>query len=234
MVTQSPPAAPPPAQPRPASPRPDDHITGAPGSGMVQLRLISMGLAAIICAGIVYVAVTGKFSAVSDIFKDVTAIKAEVELEEPPPPPPPPPDRPPPPPPPMMSPPNPNVEAPPTPTPLPVTLDPPPPPAPAAPPAPAVITNPRWIERPSGQDFADLYPRRAAQAEREGRVVLDCVVAANGRISCTVASEEPEGWGFGEASLRASRRFRIAPQLEDGRPSEGGRLRVPMRWQLGN
>ncbi|MGE0046305.1 MAG: hypothetical protein AB7T08_11150, partial [Hyphomonadaceae bacterium] len=64
---------------------------------MVRLRLISMGLAATICIGIVYLAVTQRFSAITDLFEDQEAIKVEIEEKEkpPPPPPPPPPDRPP-------------------------------------------------------------------------------------------------------------------------------------------
>jgi len=106
-----------------------------------------------------------------------------------------------------------------------------PPPPPAAP--PAIITNPRWIERPTGQDFADLYPRIAAVSEMEGRVVLDCTVNASSRLDCSVVSEDPPGFGFGEASLRAATRFRLAPMLEDGRPVDGARIRIPMRWRLG-
>lgn len=96
----------------------------------------------------------------------------------------------------------------------------------------AVISNPQWIERPRGADLVELYPARAVRAGREGRVVLDCIVRADGRVQCSVESEDPPGFGFGEASLRASRLFRMSPQLEDGKPSEGGRVRVPITWQL--
>ena len=67
---------------------------------MVGLRLISMSLAAIICLGIVYMALTQRFSAITDLFEDQDAVKVEIEQEEKPPPPPPPPPEPPPPPPP--------------------------------------------------------------------------------------------------------------------------------------
>lgn len=70
--------------------------------------------------------------------------------------------------------------------------------------APPVITQPRWLERPNGGDFARHYPRRAIERNREGRVVLDCTVAATGRLACAVASEEPSGWGFGAAAVEIS------------------------------
>lgn len=195
---------------------------------MVRLRLVSLVLAGIICFGIAYLAFTGKFRAVTDLFDDDDAVKVEIEeKQKPPPPPPPPPDRPPPPPPPEQRVPPPDLSAPPTPTPIPTAVDPPP-----APPTPSVITNPTWLERPNARDFERYYPPRALERNQEGRVSLDCIVAADGRISCTVTSEDPTGWGFGEAALRISRHFRMAPATRDGVPTSGGRVRVPIRFNL--
>ncbi|MFZ2029344.1 MAG: energy transducer TonB [Vitreimonas sp.] len=194
---------------------------------MVRLRLISLVLAAIICAGIAYLAFTGKFSAVTDMFQDRNAVKVVVEAKRPPPPPPPPPNRPPPPPPPEQRVPPPDLSAPPTPTPLPVAVDPPP-----APPSP-ILTGMVWLQRPSTQDFNRFYPSRASDRGQEGRVILNCTVAASGRITCGVSSEDPEGWGFGEAALRISQSFRAAAQTSDGRATSGGQVRVPITFRLG-
>ena len=109
---------------------------------------------------------------------------------------------------------------------------PPPPPAPPPPQAPAVISNPTWIERPNASDFTRYYPPRALSDGQGGRVLLSCVVGATGRIECSVASEDPSGYGFGQAALRISRHFRMSPRLEDGRPTEGGRVRVPISFQV--
>ncbi len=106
---------------------------------MIGLRLISLGLAATVCLALVYMAVTQRFSAITDLFEDQDAVKVEIEEEEKPPPPPPP-DRPPPPPPPEQRVPPPDLSAPPTPTPIPIAVDPPP-----APPTPSTITNPESI-----------------------------------------------------------------------------------------
>src|SRR5262245_9193093 len=194
---------------------------------MLNLRLISLSLAASICLLIVWMALTQKFSAIADLFEDTDAVKVEIEQKEKPPPPPPPPDRPPPPPPPEQRVPPPDLSAPPTPTPIPVAVDPPP-----APPSP-VLTGMVWLQRPSGQDFNRYYPPRAMEREQEGRVVLDCLVDAGGRISCSVISEDPTGWGFGDAAVRISRNFRAAAQTSDGRPTSGGRTRVPITFRLG-
>jgi protein TonB len=193
---------------------------------MMRLRLITMSLAVIVCIGVVYMALTQRFSAITDLFDDGEAVKVEIEEKEEKPPPPPPPDRPPPPPPPEQRVPPPNFDAPPTPTPIPVAVDPPP-----APPTPSVITNPTWLRRPNGRDYERYYPARALERGQGGRVILDCVVAADGRINCAVASEDPPGWSFGEAAVRISRSFQMSPRLENGAATEGGRVRVPIVFQ---
>ena len=111
---------------------------------------------------------------------------------------------------------------------IPVAVDPPP-----APPNAAAITGVNWVRRPTAQDFARHYPHDALRHNIEGRVMRDCIVGADGRLSCTVISEDPPGHGFGEASLRIAREFRMAPQTNDGRSTEGGRARVPISWRLG-
>lgn len=124
---------------------------------------------------------------------------------------------------------------------LPVTFDPLPatvattvalgPPGPAVAPAP-VITNPVWLSRPGAREFERFYPERARERGRDGRVTLDCVVAANGAIACAVARETPEGWGFGAAALKIAPAFRLAPRMEDGRPTEGGTVRVDIAFNI--
>lgn len=111
--------------------------------------------------------------------------------------------------------------------PIPVAIDPPP-----APPSLSVLTGLIWLEQPDGHDFLRLYPSRAQREHVEGRVTLDCLVNAGGRLSCTVVSEEPREYGFGEATLQISREFRLAPQTRDGVPTAGGRVRRTIRWVL--
>jgi protein TonB len=102
-------------------------------------------------------------------------------------------------------------------------------PAPAAP-VRRRIVGPRWLARPGGRDFAKHYPERALQRGLGADVVLECQVAASGRLSCAVVSESPPSWGFGAAALKISQEFQMAPQLTDGQPTEGGVVRVPIRF----
>jgi periplasmic protein TonB len=76
----------------------------------------------------------------------------------------------------------------------------------------------------------DYYPEAQLMRGQGGRVTLVCTVAKNGSIDCVVVDETPQGKGFGTAAIRASKRFRIAPATENGVPTEGGKIRVPIRF----
>lgn len=112
--------------------------------------------------------------------------------------------------------------------PIPMAVDPPPPP-----PASSFITNMRWLETPSAPDFHRYYPAAALQAGMDARVVLDCIIGDNGRLACTIMSEDPIGHGFDIATLQVSRLFRAAPENQDGASTAGRRLRLPIRWVSG-
>ena len=112
--------------------------------------------------------------------------------------------------------------------PIPVAIDPP-----TAPPAAAVLINVVWLEQPDARDFARLYPDRAEQETVSGRATMECIVAIDGRLNCRITSEDPLGYGFGDATLNISREFRLAPETSDGQPTAGGRIRRTIRWVIG-
>jgi len=97
---------------------------------------------------------------------------------------------------------------------------------------PASLTGIIWLERPTAPDFARHYPPRALEQRIEARVELDCTSAADGRLSCSVASEEPKGWEFGDATLRLASLFRLAPTTRTGEASAGRSLRLPVMWRI--
>lgn len=88
-----------------------------------------------------------------------------------------------------------------------------------------------WIRPPNARDFARFYPHRALDQGRSGRVVLDCVAQPNGMLDCSVASENPPGYGFGQAAVGISRQVRIQPTMPDGRSVAGGHLRLPLTFR---
>jgi hypothetical protein len=48
---------------------------------------------------------------------------------------------------------------------------------------------------------------------------VDCRIAFDGRLACSVASETPSAWGFGGAALSLAEVMRAAPRMSDGGPS---------------
>ncbi|MFZ0268069.1 TonB family protein [Caulobacter sp.] len=80
-------------------------------------------------------------------------------------------------------------------------------------PAPAPRYRPDWLRKPSGEDMAWAYPKRAEREEVGGKAVLHCLVAPDGGLThCQVASEAPADYGFGAAALA------LAPQFQMTRP----------------
>lgn len=94
----------------------------------------------------------------------------------------------------------------------------------------AEITNPRWLRQP--RDLARYYPARALARGETGSVLLNCRVDVGGALHCSVVSETPEGWGFGDAALRIAQDYRMVPAMRDGVAVEGRyRMRVPFEMR---
>jgi TonB family protein len=96
-----------------------------------------------------------------------------------------------------------------------------------------VITQPDWMRRPSAEDLARYYPDRASRMSIEGTAIISCSVDGRGLLEdCSVVSENPPEAGFGDATLKASKLFRMRPLTKDGASVEGGTVRIPLRWVL--
>lgn len=96
------------------------------------------------------------------------------------------------------------------------------------------VVSPQWIKRPTSEYITGHYPLAAMERGLQGRVGLDCAVTADGRLTdCRVTDEDPTGSKFGEATLEAASRYRMAPIDGAGQPVGGARVRIALRWQLG-
>lgn len=107
------------------------------------------------------------------------------------------------------------------------------PPQAPPPPRPSIITQPDWVRKPSGEDLARFYPDRAQRMGTSGRATILCQVTARGTVeNCSVVSEDPPSFGFGDAALKLSRQFKMKPQQRDGSPVEGAQVRIPLVFRM--
>ncbi len=104
--------------------------------------------------------------------------------------------------------------------------------APAPPPAPRQITNPDWLKKPTAESLFSLWPPEAAKRGIGGRADIGCVITAQGTLrNCQILAEDPPGMGFGAAAIALTPQFLMKPMLIDGKPVDGGQVRLPIRWQ---
>jgi hypothetical protein len=101
------------------------------------------------------------------------------------------------------------------------------------PPAPWIIRSPDWTRLPTGDEFADLFPDGARAKGISGEAVIQCKAAPDGALTdCVMLREAPLGLGFGAATLKSARHFRMRPTLADGKTVDGAIVLIPVKWQL--
>lgn len=71
--------------------------------------------------------------------------------------------------------------------------------------------EPQWVERPSAEAIRRYYPEAAVAQQVVGVVAMDCKVALDSTVACTVIEETPQGWNFGNAALALSTTFQLRP-----------------------
>jgi hypothetical protein len=88
-----------------------------------------------------------------------------------------------------------------------------------------------WLRRPTGDDMANNYPRRAEYDLRNGHATMVCQSDETGRLhDCTITNETPLGYGFGEADLKLLPHFKITPSVDcSGRPVSST-IVIPIGW----
>jgi hypothetical protein len=107
-----------------------------------------------------------------------------------------------------------------------------------APPAPPpegarFVTDPVWVSSPTPDRAAKLYPDRAMRMEQTGWAVVQCAIAADGRLAqCAVIDEYPLDMGFADAALRLTAFYQAASKDAVGAPVAGALVRIPMNFNL--
>lgn len=81
-------------------------------------------------------------------------------------------------------------------------------------------TPPSWLHKPSPDLLSLVWPRRAVIEGLQGALVrLKCQVNKQGLVQeCRTLSENPVGWGFGEAAIEMSPTFLMKPASTNGEP----------------
>lgn len=95
------------------------------------------------------------------------------------------------------------------------------------------IGKPTWTHLPEALDVAESFPAAATTAHvGVGHVVLACDVGPGGHLAnCAVERQSPEGLGFGAAALALSAQFQVSVWTDEGLPTIGGRVDVPIRYE---
>jgi len=93
-------------------------------------------------------------------------------------------------------------------------------------------THAGWKAKPDGMDLQRFYPERAQRRNVSGSARIECGLSAEGVLhDCRVLSETPPGMGFGDAALKTTVLFQMAPATHDGQPIESAVI-IPVRFQL--
>lgn len=95
------------------------------------------------------------------------------------------------------------------------------------------IGRPRWLTTPSIRDLAAVLPKEVLQAGAQGQVTMTCTIGPDGGLQgCAPASEQPTGQGYGQAAVALAPKFRAAIWTEEGLPTVGALVRVPVRFDV--
>ncbi len=89
-----------------------------------------------------------------------------------------------------------------------------------------------WLRRPTDVEVSRVYPSLAMQRHITGNVGLSCLADQQGYLKdCVVASETPEGFGFGNAALEITAYMRMRPATNYGIPVKS-RVAIPVGFKL--
>ena len=88
-----------------------------------------------------------------------------------------------------------------------------------------------FIKRSPAEQMSRDYPERARRLGVEGSALLSCTMTPDrGLKACSLLSEQPPGYGFGEAALRMAPLVKIRDAAD--KASAGRIVRVPIRFKL--
>lgn len=95
--------------------------------------------------------------------------------------------------------------------------------------------NPNWLQKPTGAQVANVFPKKAIKDGVGGRATIRCQVTREGFLQgCQVLSESPKGYDFGMAGLQLAPQFLMTPKIRGGQAVTGGQVTIPINWGAPN
>lgn len=106
-------------------------------------------------------------------------------------------------------------------------------PPPAGPASSAdLVERPSWVRKPSDAEIRYAYPEEAMPYQLAASVVLECEVEVDMTvINCEVQESTTPGYGFEDAALRLTRKFRLHPLYMDNSPVARAKVRIPISFK---
>ncbi len=91
-----------------------------------------------------------------------------------------------------------------------------------------------FIHKPTGAEVADYYPMAAFPQRLPGDTAIDCIADKHlGLTKCQVTFEDPEGYGFGDATIKYfSKNARSLAVDDAGTSCIGRHVTAKFRWQF--
>ncbi len=91
---------------------------------------------------------------------------------------------------------------------------------------------PKWDASAGSDDILAAYPTGARDSRTDGFVVLFCAVTADGHMSDCTAKANPTRYGFERAALKLAPLFRLQTKTDDGAPTAGTTITIPILFAL--
>jgi TonB family protein len=92
----------------------------------------------------------------------------------------------------------------------------------------------QWAQKPGVSEMGSAYPTIAQRSFVQGFALIDCRVMADGGLeSCRPDVEEPARYGFAEAAMSLTPKFKMRMTRADGTIVQpGGQIRIPFLFRL--
>lgn len=96
-----------------------------------------------------------------------------------------------------------------------------------------ISASPKWVRKLDQEAFAKLYPAAAQRGDIEGQALLRCHVQLDGTLAeCSLSSEAPSGYGFGEAAMKAVLKLQLNIHEGAGLTAAGRWVDIPIHFRL--